>query len=351
MLVATGSRYVNPYALAYTPTLGPIPGATLTFYLTGSSTLAATYSDAALTYANSNPVVADATGTFPDIFLDPAVVYKAVLQYPANGVIPGAVIYTADPAETVPQNTAQVPAALTANGGAALIGSATGQNVESRLDGLDTEVASVISELPTKANATQIGSMLGALAVTTTGTLPAVNIGYLVELVSATAATLTLPTEVAGDANQFVNNGAGIWTLAAPSGGFFGCGISGLPSSIKLGPGAGISVTFDGTNWAVVSTTLTLISNANGVAIGMTVGARTYYLQFCPIGFISGGSSVAVTYPIAFGTAILGYNVTKQSSGSINDGINMNGAPGLSTSSVVNGGTSTSGGSLMVFGY
>jgi hypothetical protein len=46
------------------------PLSTLTFSLTGTSTLQSTYSDSGLTSANTNPVVADAYGYFGEIFLN-----------------------------------------------------------------------------------------------------------------------------------------------------------------------------------------------------------------------------------------------------------------------------------------
>jgi hypothetical protein len=49
------------------------PGAKLYSYSSGTTTPLATYSDAALTVANSNPVIADSTGTFGAIFLLPQV--------------------------------------------------------------------------------------------------------------------------------------------------------------------------------------------------------------------------------------------------------------------------------------
>lgn len=96
---------------------------------------------------------------------------------------------------------------------------------------------------------------------------------------------------------------------------------------------------------------LTFTSNANGVAIGFPIGGVTYYLQFCLFGFVSGGSSASVTYPVALGTAVKGYSVSKQAVASINDCINVDGSPGLSSATLINGGTATSGGCFTVFGY
>lgn len=66
-------------------------GAKLYFYTTGTSTPKTTYSDAALTIANANPVVADANGKFGDIFLG-AGLYKAILKDNLD-----VTIWTADP--------------------------------------------------------------------------------------------------------------------------------------------------------------------------------------------------------------------------------------------------------------
>lgn len=70
----------------------PYPGALLNFYLTGSSHRTPTYTDPGLTTPNSNPVEADAGGTFPLIYLNPAVNYKVVLTDAL-----GNEIWTADP--------------------------------------------------------------------------------------------------------------------------------------------------------------------------------------------------------------------------------------------------------------
>lgn len=71
----------------------PLSGATLDFYVTGTSTRKDTFSDAALTTANANPVVADSAGRFGDIFLA-AGDYKARLS-----CSDGTVIWTTDPVE------------------------------------------------------------------------------------------------------------------------------------------------------------------------------------------------------------------------------------------------------------
>jgi len=63
------SNYLTPNLRAVDNDGVPISGAKLYFYETGTSTPLATYSDEALTSANSNPVVADANGFFDRIYL------------------------------------------------------------------------------------------------------------------------------------------------------------------------------------------------------------------------------------------------------------------------------------------
>lgn len=58
----------------------PYAGAKRYFYLAGTLTPATVYADAARTTALSNPVVANASGQFVPIYLDPAVSYRTILR-------------------------------------------------------------------------------------------------------------------------------------------------------------------------------------------------------------------------------------------------------------------------------
>lgn len=71
------------------------PGATLTWYEAGTTTPTVTYSDPDLTVPNSNPVVADANGRFPQIWLQSGS-YKYVLKSSA-----GVTLKTVDDYSTV----------------------------------------------------------------------------------------------------------------------------------------------------------------------------------------------------------------------------------------------------------
>src|SRR5688572_26121686 len=68
------------------------PGAKAYFYATTTTTPQDTYTTSARNVAHPNPVVADANGVFPAIYLDPSLVYKLTLTTSAD-----VLIYTVDP--------------------------------------------------------------------------------------------------------------------------------------------------------------------------------------------------------------------------------------------------------------
>ena len=78
MTNAPWARFPPPRVYAPSITGAPFPGARLYFYETGTATPMDTYSDQGRTIPNSNPVVADQGGNFPDIFLSDAS-YRVVL--------------------------------------------------------------------------------------------------------------------------------------------------------------------------------------------------------------------------------------------------------------------------------
>jgi hypothetical protein len=97
-----------------------LAGAKAYFYLTTTTTPADVYADSGLVTPLSNPVVADATGVFVPIYMNPAVIYKLVLKTSAD-----VTLYTADPANEQllsqaivgaylnPRTSAEVSAAVT----------------------------------------------------------------------------------------------------------------------------------------------------------------------------------------------------------------------------------------------
>jgi hypothetical protein len=85
-------RFYAPRFQAFDDNGDPLPGAKLFFYEAGTTTPAETYSDAARTQPNANPVIADSAGRFGNIFLTSGDAYKAVLKT-ADDVT----VWTADP--------------------------------------------------------------------------------------------------------------------------------------------------------------------------------------------------------------------------------------------------------------
>lgn len=90
-MAALASRFVLPYQTVIDASGVPIPGAFLYFYQSGTNNPLNTYSNAALTIPNSNPVQAASNGQFPAIFMQ-AQAYKVVLTDAL-----GDEIWTADP--------------------------------------------------------------------------------------------------------------------------------------------------------------------------------------------------------------------------------------------------------------
>jgi hypothetical protein len=136
-------RFVLPLAQVFTVSGRLGAGFRLYFYSSGTSTPLDSFSDAARTTANSNPVIADATGTFDDIYLSD-VPYKVTLKDDDD-----VVIWTADPVSTATGEIG-IPVPI-AKGGT---NSTTAANARTAL-GLGTAatytVGSGASEVPTNS--------------------------------------------------------------------------------------------------------------------------------------------------------------------------------------------------------
>lgn len=79
--------FVSPFLPAFNNLGAVAPGATLTFYLSGTSTEADIFSSDTLETELSNPVVADSAGRFPPIFLSPDISYRVVLATASGAII------------------------------------------------------------------------------------------------------------------------------------------------------------------------------------------------------------------------------------------------------------------------
>lgn len=120
-------RFPLPYAEWIDGNGFPLAGGLLYFYVTGTSTPLATYSDVTLSTPNANPVVANADGWWGPIFLQVAT-YKVILKTSA-----GVQIWSADPVSGTAGGggggggnirTTTISSNITANDGTIIVNSA-----------------------------------------------------------------------------------------------------------------------------------------------------------------------------------------------------------------------------------
>lgn len=129
-------RFATPVFTAQDANGATVPGAQLFFFTTGTNTAKDTFSDAALTTVNPNPVVADFTGRFGDIFLESGD-YKVVLKDADD-----AVIWTRDP---VTGTSTSVGSLTDADGDTKVQVEESADEDKIRFDALGTEIAVIDS--------------------------------------------------------------------------------------------------------------------------------------------------------------------------------------------------------------
>ncbi len=230
------SRFNPPYQYASGSTGEPIPGALLFFYLNGSTTPAETYADAGLTVPNSNPVVANANGIFPDIFLAADIIYTAVLAYPPVSSMSPVIIWTANNVTAGLNETAAVAASnVTATDNA---GGTLWQNVQGFINYLENSVSS--AALSFTQNTALSASQLGGWGIFTNQ-----SVQVTLPLLSTTNAKQ--PFMFLGGANGGTIVPAGNDTITAGNGS--------LVTSLTIGAGEIVVLTSggSGTSWYVTS--------------------------------------------------------------------------------------------------
>ena len=112
---ATGTLMPSPFQTVLDTAGNPISGAKICTYLAGTTTATATYTDAALSVANTNPIVADSAGRFT-AYLSLGTSYKFVYQDATGtaGVCNGVTLKTVDNVFAVPSSASNVDIAGTA---------------------------------------------------------------------------------------------------------------------------------------------------------------------------------------------------------------------------------------------
>lgn len=122
-----------PFRPAFDSNAKSIPGAQIWFTLTGTNTPAAVYSDAGLTTPLANPVVANAVGHWPTIYLDDGVTYRA-RAYDADATVGvDTAIEEYDP-YTGAMEDALLRADLISTSGATMVRVADGDSVQDKFD-------------------------------------------------------------------------------------------------------------------------------------------------------------------------------------------------------------------------
>ena len=81
--------FTLPQQVPLTTSAGLYPGAKANFYITQTSTRKSVYTDSGLVTPHSNPVVADANGVFPPIWLADDEAYRVTLTTSADAVLTG----------------------------------------------------------------------------------------------------------------------------------------------------------------------------------------------------------------------------------------------------------------------
>lgn len=143
-----------PPSKALDANANPYAGAKWFFYATGTTTPQSVYTTFAMGTAHANPVVADSSGKFANIFFDPALVYRGVLKNADESVT----LHDIDPVSS------GVLLALAASGGSALVGSNDGASGT-----LWTTIAGFITYLRSSVGSSIVGFLqAGTGAVATT---------------------------------------------------------------------------------------------------------------------------------------------------------------------------------------
>ena len=100
------NRFVLPLETPVDATGAPYPGGKLFFYQSGTSTKLDTFSNSALTIANTNPVILDSAGRFPNAIFLQNQPYSVVLSPSTDSDPPTSPIWTQDPVYTSDFSTA-----------------------------------------------------------------------------------------------------------------------------------------------------------------------------------------------------------------------------------------------------
>ncbi len=105
--------FASPRSREFSSAGTVLSGAKLYFYVTGTTTPAATYQNAGMTVAHSSPILADTGGLFPAIWLDQAITYDATLKTAAGATVWSVTAYKETVTTYYPITAAEIAASVT----------------------------------------------------------------------------------------------------------------------------------------------------------------------------------------------------------------------------------------------
>jgi hypothetical protein len=272
------NRFVSPEQQFLNFAAQPYAGGQLFFYISGTSTPTPTYQDEGLTTPNSNPVVLDSAGNAGNIFLDPSILYKVVLEDASNNLV-----WTFDPVIPTDAPTSTAVNAIiscTANGTNAITLTPINASQQPAAYSNYTVFAFVPAVTTTGLVTAQVGSLAFFPVFLTNGSQAAANDfvagngpyfiaygsvvagatpGFLLinQSASSTTTSITIATTVSNIHNNKILQleGGAFYTLTFPSGASlspsFSCTIVNEETT-PVGKGiAGLNTANNGSNWTL----------------------------------------------------------------------------------------------------
>jgi hypothetical protein len=352
--LSQGTLWFQPIQHILSTSVTNVSGAKAYFYLAGTTTAVAVYTDVGLTIPQTQPVVADANGIFSEIFLTPGTAYKVDLQsssgvslpgYPADNqlAIPAAAA-TVDTTETAGEALSSVQAVYVSAGDA---GKTAGQLYKADSSNAYSSTLYTVGMMPSALaqgaqgvfrTAGQIGGLIGltvgakyyvGVAGAITSTAPATNARFVGQADSTTSLIIAANPWLANI--PVAQGGTGQATLTA--------------HGVVIGEGtSGVAVTAPGTTGQV-------LLGATGAdpafgSLGATFGASLVLLKSNSGTDSSVGATTVDTIAMASGLTakdvlqvVLTVKSVTQATASITL---LNTTDGITVSQVVQGGTTVS---------
>ncbi len=300
-----------------------ISGAALHFYATGTTTPQTVYSDEGLTTPLTNPVVANAAGRWPVIYLDESLAYRVVLK-DANGVT----LDDADPYDGTIADSLSADLQAIAD-------SAIAAKVESiaSAESADISATTAAAAASTSADLSQFLLVLGRYYATYAAGVAATSVGDL--FTSDESGTMQIYKHIAGSPFYALVPGSATVTSVNGSGGTTGLTVTGGPitSSGTLTLGGTLALANGGTGAATAADARTALSAAKSGA-NSDITSLTALSTALSVAQGGTGSTTAANARTALSAAKSGANTDITSLGGLSTALSIaQGGTGQTTAS------------------